>query len=423
MRFCRAVLCVVAAVVPLVAQQEIRPKDVREIAKSGSSAIPKLQELLHNPKTEVRAEAVRQITEIGPPRSLDPLLEATRDNDPEVQILATDGLVNFYLPGYVKTGISASLRRVGTGIKGRFTDTNDQAIDPYITVRPDVIAALGKLVRNGGSLDARANAARAAGILRGTGAVPDLIDAAHSKDSTLIYESLNSLQKIRDESAGPQVEFLLRDFDAKVQVAAIETAGVLRDLSAVPALTDVLNRTGNIKVKRAALTAIAMLPAASSRSLYSQYLNDKDDKMRAAAAEGFARLKNPGDLPLLEKAWQDEDKSAPRLSLAFAQAMLGKIELSEFSPLQFLIDNLNSAAYNGIAFPFLVELARDPRVRTILYTPLRTGTKEERIGLAGVLARSGDKDTIAELRKLSDDPDPAVAQAGLTAVRNLQARM
>ena len=31
--------------------------------------------------------------------------------------------------------------------------------------------------------------------------------------------------------------------------------------------------------------------------------------MRAAAAEGYARLKNPADLPMLEKAWQDEGKT------------------------------------------------------------------------------------------------------------------
>jgi len=423
MRLCGAVLSLIAAVAPLAAQPEIRPKDVREVAKGGSSAIPRLQEFLHNPSTEVRVEAVRQITEIGPPRSLDPLIEATRDNDPEVQILATDGIVNFYLPGYVKNGLGASLRRVGTSIKGRFTDTNDQVIDPYIQVRAEAVTALGKLVRSGGSMDVRANAARAVGILRGGGALADLIDATHSKDGTLIYESLVALQKIRDESAGPRVEFLLRDFDARVQIAAIETVGLLRDHGAVPALGGVLTRTDNIKVKRAALTSLAMLPEASSRSIYTQYLNDKDDKMRAAAAEGFARLRNPADLPTMEKAWQDEGKTMPRLSLAFAQVMLGKTQVSEFSPLQFLINNLNSASYNGVAFPFLVEVARDTAVRNALYAPLRSGTKEEKIGLAGVLARSGDQSSIAELRKLSDDPDPAVAQAGLTAVRNLQARM
>jgi len=404
------------------AQQSVRPKDVREAAKAGSSAIPKLQEYLKDPSVDVRVEAVRQITEIGPPRSLDPLVIATHDNDPEVQIVATDGIVNYYLPGYVKTGLGASLRRVGTSLKGRFTDTNDQVIDPYLTVRSDVIAALAKLVTSGANMDVRANAARAVGILRGRDAVPALIDATHSKDSTLIYESLNSLEKIRDESAGPRIAFLLHDFDPKVQIAAIQAVGLLRDQQDLPQLVGVLNQSDNIKVKREALESAAMLPAESSRPLYQQYLRDKDDKLRAAAAEGFARLKNPRDLPMLEQAWQDEQKTSPRLSLAFAQVMLGKTELSEFSPLRFLINNLNSAAYNGIAFPFLVELARDPQIRASLYGPLQTGTKDEKIGLAGVLGRSGDAQSIVELQKLTNDPDANVAQAALTAVRNLQAR-
>jgi HEAT repeat protein len=133
MRSYGVVLLLVSAT--LLPAQDVRPKDVREMAKAGSSAIPQLQELLKNPDAGVRIEAVRQITEIGTAGSLDALILASRDNDPEVQIRATDGLVNFYLPGYVKTGIGASLRRVGSSIKGRFTDTNDQAIDPYVTVR------------------------------------------------------------------------------------------------------------------------------------------------------------------------------------------------------------------------------------------------------------------------------------------------
>jgi HEAT repeat protein len=111
-------LAVLVFALAAVAQQNVRPKDVRQTAKSGPSAIPRLQEYLKDPSVDVRVEAVKQIIEIGPPRSLDPLILATRDNDPEVQILATDGLVNFYLPGYVKTGVGASLRRVGTSLKG-----------------------------------------------------------------------------------------------------------------------------------------------------------------------------------------------------------------------------------------------------------------------------------------------------------------
>ena len=127
----------------------------------------------------MRVEAVKQLTDA---RALDALILATHDNDAEVQIHATDGLVNFYLPGYVQTGFGASIKRVGGSIKGKFTDTNDQVIDPYVTVRPDVIAALGALVRGGVSMEARANAARAVGILRGKAAVPDLRrGAAHQR--------------------------------------------------------------------------------------------------------------------------------------------------------------------------------------------------------------------------------------------------
>ena len=404
-------------------QETVRPKDVREVARGGSAAVPKLRQFLKNPDIEVRVEAVKEIIEIGSvPAALDALIEATGDNDPEVQVRATDGLVNFYLPGYVRTGFGASLRRAGGTIRGKFTDTNDQIIDAYVQVRPDVVASLGKLARGGANMDVRANAARAAGVLRGTAAVPDLIEALRSKNSTVIYESLVALQKIHDQSAAPKIAFLLRDFDQKVQIAVIETTGLLQNKEALPGLVDVLSRARDNKVRRAALVAIAMLPDEKNRALYARYMQDKDDQMRAAAAEGYARLKNPSDLPMLEKAWNDENKSHPRLSLAFAQVMLGKTETAEFSPLQYLINTLNSSAYRGEAFAFLVETARDAKVRAGLYRPMLQGTKDEKVWLARVLARSGEKESIPHLEKLSHDADAEIAQEGLRALRVLQAR-
>ena len=191
-------LCLSFGLTVLAQDTALRPKDVREMGKGGADAIPKLAALLTNPAVEIRLEAVKQISEIGTQYGLDPLIQATHDADAEIQIRATDGLVNFYLPGYLKTGLASSVRRVGVSIKGRFTDTNDQAIDPYVMPRADVIAALGALARNGASSDARANAARAIGILRGKAALPDLVEAMHSKDTAVIYESLVALQKIRD---------------------------------------------------------------------------------------------------------------------------------------------------------------------------------------------------------------------------------
>ncbi len=161
------------------------------------------------------------------------------------------------------------MRRAGTSIKGHFTDTNDQIIDPYIQPRAEVIAALGLLARKGASTESRANAARAIGILRGKAAVTDLIQALHSKDTQVIYEALVALQKIRDQEAASSIAFLLRDLDPKVQIAALETTGLLQNKSAVPDLVGVLNDARDNKVRRAGLTTRDRHAAADSAAARS----------------------------------------------------------------------------------------------------------------------------------------------------------
>jgi HEAT repeat protein len=402
-----------------------RAKAVRDYAKgAGSEIIPKLEPYLSDPDVDVRLEAVKGIVDIGTQRSLDPLIKAAGDNDPEIQIRATDGLVNFYVPGYIKTGLTASLKRAGASIKGKFTDTNDLVIDPYVEVRPEVVVALGRIARGGASLDARANAARAVGILRGRQAVPDLEEALSSKDTQLIYESLVALQKIRDPEAGPKIAFLLHDLNEKVQVAAIETTGLLVNRNAVTDLRDILDRSRKMPVKRAALTAMSQMPDPQLHGVYTAYLDNKDDGLREAAAEGIARLKSPADLATAERAFGEEKKTGPRLSLAFALVELGKRDTGEFDPLRYLVNNLNSSGFRGVARPYLTELARDPEVRQALYPLLKeaTATKDEKTGLAEVLAVSGDRESIAPMETLSQDSDSEVAQAARRALQSLRAR-
>lgn len=399
------------------------PKDVRNAAKLGPRAVPQLAGYLDNHDVDVRVEAVKALTDIGGSAVLDPLVKATHDNDPEVQIRATDGLVNFYVPGYVKTGMASKISRVGTTIKSHFTDTNDQVLDSFIRVRPEVITALGQLVRGGSSMDSRANAARALGILRGQAAIADLAAALRSKDSGLMYEAIVALEKIRDPEAGPRIQFVLRDLDERVQLAAIEATGVLANREAIPDLIRVFNETRNAKVKRAALMALARMPSVESRPILAQYLRDKDPRTRGAAAEGLGRMRNPADTATIDAAYKDEDKTSPRLSQAFALVMEGPAQLSEFSPLQYLINTLNSAAYAGEAFPLLVEAARLPEIRALLYKPLQSGTREEKIYLARVMAASGDSAAIPYLQQMSQDPDSQVAAEGLKALRDLRQRL
>ena len=398
---------------------------LRDLGKQGSAAIERITPYLQDSDVEVRREAVKAIVQIGTVRSLDPLVAACRDNDPEVQIRAVDGLVNFYLPGYVERGISATLRRAGNLILGRWSEgANEDVIDPDTPVRKEIVEALARLVEGGSSMDSRANAARALGILRGRDGLPALVNALRSKDSRLMFEALIAIQKIRDRSVADRVAFLVRDLDERVQLAAIETAGILGSREAVPLLHRVLDAPRSRKVRRAAVLALAQIADEDSRNLFLSLIADSDESIRAAAAEGLGRLRKPQDAAVLEKAWSSENKIIARLAIAFARVKLGNRETGSFSPLGYLVNNLNQRAWRGIALPYLSELALDKDVRSSLYVMLGPGaTRDEKTGIAQALANSGGEDSIAPLEKLAKDEDPAVAREALRALRILRGRL
>jgi len=396
-----------------------RAKAAEELGKQkDTSSIEALRGVLKDPDRNVRAEVVAAIVAIGTQHSLGPLMEATRDSEPSIQILAVDGLVNFYYPGYVQTGWTAALKKFGTGLKGRVTEVNTLVVDPYVQVAPEVVEALGRVATGGTSMESRALAARAAGILRARGAVPQLVEALKSKDSGVILDSLRALEKIGDKSAGPQISFLLRDLHEPVQVAAIDTMGQLQNRESIPALQDVLKTTKKANPRRAALVALAKMPDPSSKPLFLQYLEDKDKYLRAAAAEGIGRIGDAADRGRVKAAFDAERSESPRLSLAFAMVHLGELD-----HLAYLLDALNSTFHRGEARPFLAELARKPEVLQKLYQPLKNGSNDQKKNLAQVVASSGNAESIPYLDELSHDPNPEVAQEAIRAAKSLKARL
>lgn len=422
-----ALLLAFLAGTALFAQEDSKQKirQLRDLGRQGSPAIERIAPYLNDADAEVRREAVKALVQIGTLRSLDPLVQACRDNDPEVQIRAVDGIVNFYLPGYVARGLSATLRRAGNLITGRWSDgANEDVVEPDTPVRPEIIDAIARLAEGGASLDARANALRALGILRARGALPVILEALRSKDSRLIFEALIAIQKIRDRSVADRVAFLVRDLDEKVQLAAIETAGLLGSKEAVPQLQRVLDSPRSRQVRRAAVLALAQIAQPDIRNQFLALLGDPDENIRAAAAEGLGRLANPQDAAAIDKAWSAEKKILARLALAFAKVRLGNRETGSFSPLSYLVNNLNQRAWRGVALPYLSELALDRAVRSSLYVLAGTGaTRDEKTGIAQALANSGGEDSVAVLEKLSRDEDAEVAREALRALRILRGRL
>ncbi len=400
-----------------------RARQVRDQIKLGEEGIAAIAPMIGDADLSVRVEAAKALVTIGGPKTLDPLLRATADNDPEVQIRATDGLVNIYLPGYVKNGLSGTLSRAGNTIRSRFTDTNDQVIDPFVQVRGDVITALGKLTRGGASMDARANAARGLGVLRGRAAIPELADALRSKDDKLMYESLVAIGKIGDASAAPRITFLLRDLDEKVQTQALEVTGLLHNKDAAPQVRDAYRVARTSKVRRAALAALAMLADPADHAVFISALSDKDEGVRAAAAEGLGRIRFGQDRMVLEPVFTAERAMEPRLSLAFALVSLGDISAERYGPLRYLFNTLNQRAYRGVASAFLIELTRNDAIRQAMYPMLSDASKDEKMQFCGVLAQSGQNDSVSYLQTLSKDSDPDVAAEGIRSLRVLRARL
>jgi HEAT repeat protein len=414
---------------PLLAQdasgqtRKEKISSIRDWGKRDSQAIPLIAKYLKDPDTDVREEAVKAIIKIGTQYSLDPLIEATHDNDASIQSQAVDGLVNFYLPGYVTTGgLSHTFTRVGRRIKSALSSRNDQTVDPGVLVRPDVIEAIGGVITGGAGFEARADAARAAGVLRGRAALPALEKALKSKNSDLIFESLVALQKIGDTSAGPSFAFLANDFDERVQTTALETLGVLHVTTAAPQIRQVIGRPRNDKVRRAALGALAMLGLPADKSIFEEYANSKDSDLRIAALEGIGRIRDPQDFPTLEKAFNDEKNLKPRLAAAFALVSEGKLDTSEFSPLRYLVNGLGLSKGNSASQAYLQELCRRQDVRQAVVKLIPDATKAEKLGLIAALAPNAGKETTAALEQLTKDPDAEVSISAARSLRTGKAR-
>jgi HEAT repeat protein len=396
---------------------------IRDLGKRDAGAIPALSAYLSNPNGDVRLEAVRAIVRIGGEDSLTPLVEATKDKNPDVQMEATDGLVNFYLPGYVPKGLTSPVTRGVRHAKSYFANRNDDIIDPSVKVRPEIYDALAEEISGPAVVDVKTNAARAAGILRARPAVPALAGALRHKDSNLILECLVALQKIKDPAVGAALGGPARDLDDRVKMTALETIGKLRALEAAPDVRAALSTARSMKVRRAALEALAMLGISGDRTTFKNFVEDRDPELRASALEGLGRIREPEDYPILERAYNEKDTD-PRIHLAaaFALAEQGKVDTGEYSPLPYLFDNLALKSRSDTAAAYLAELVRRPEVRAALIPMIPQGSKDQKLALCSVLTEAGTDDVMPVLEQLTHDRDPDVAVAAAKSTKTIKAR-
>ena len=398
----------------------VRARAVRSVGESeqGFRHVDRIAPFLEDGSEAVRTEVVLALIKIRTVDTQQVLVRATTNSSSRVQSLAVDGLVDFYSPGYVKTSTLATISTYGATLRARFSEPSPMTVSSYVNVNPDVVRAIGLVLREGASDVARANAARAIGILLGRGVLDDLLVGVRSRNSMIILESVLAIKKLQETSAGPELVFLLDDPDPEIREAVIRTLGQLRTPEAVPGLVKVVTGNERLRLRVQALIALAKIPDNGQRELFLRYMVDDDKGMRAAAAEGVARIADPTDARLIEHHFQLENSASVKLSLAFAGVCLGN-----FVRLNDLVEGLNSRVHRLEARPFLIEVSRKEEVLKRLYVPLSTGTVPQRRHLAFVLSQSGTEESVPHLENLADDPNGQVATAAIEALRVLKARL
>jgi HEAT repeat protein len=166
-----------------------------------------------------------------------------------------------------------------------------------------------------------------------------------------------------------------------------------------------------------------MLGISGDRATFQQYVDDRDTELRAAALEGLGRIRQPEDYPAIEEAYNESGVDwRVHLAAAFALVNQGKVDSGEFSPLPYLIENLDIKAHASLASAYLTELVRRDDVRRALLPLVQQATRDQKIALCSILAASQADDVMPTLNALAKDADPEVAFAASKALRIAQGR-
>jgi HEAT repeat protein len=233
----------------------------------------------------------------------------------------------------------------------------------------------------------------------------------------LAREALNSLDKIKDTSVGPQLLDLLESSNKEIVRDSVVTLGILRTQDALSKLQLIYENNPDQKTREKALEGLAYLGNRISVPLFIKALWSVDDPMRTHAAEGLAHAADPKSLPEIQKAISVEKKADPKLAMEFALAAMGQKDY--FS---VMVDEVGSKLRGHVAQAYLRELTQEPDSPSLLYPYLNHSSAAVRKGLCSVLMFTGDRSSLPEVERLSRDSDSDVATEALRAMRAIRAR-
>jgi len=132
-------------------------------------------------------------------------------------------------------------------------------------------------------------------------------------------------------------------------------------------------------------------------------------------------LREPEDTPTLQTSY-DEANADWRIHMAAAFSLVneGNVATEEFSPLLYLVENLNSRTREDVADAYLKELIHRDEVRKNIVKTLPETTRAQKLALVWIFADSHSEDLVPALTQLGNDPDGEVAIAAKRATHVIQ---
>jgi HEAT repeat protein len=375
-------------------------------------SIPALLPLAEDPDAAVRRQVELALEEMGDISVIPGLVELSADSEPDIRGRAVRALVDLHLPR--PSGPTAALMKFGNLINPWSDEYADTVVEPDVPVDASVVNALR--ARLSDSEDTiRRNAGQGLGILRGSAAIPELLQAVgQDRDPEVRFEAVRALRKIGDASVGDSLLPGLNLNVDKVRNEIIITLGALKYHEAVPDLTRVFEEAKPSERSHAlALAALAKIAAPASKPVFLGNKGDKDVVIRTYANEGMARLSDASLLTVMSADRLTEKNARVQTAQAFGLVRLGRKEY-----LDELVRSLGRMTTKDLAREYLVETM--PADRPALFAA-RPKSALGRAELADVLGLIGDKDALPALQDLERDNDATVARNAERAVRRITA--
>jgi HEAT repeat protein/beta-lactamase regulating signal transducer with metallopeptidase domain len=234
---------------PRGSREEVGQADPATVA-GDPGTIEALIGALNDSDPEVRQMVVTTLSRMRDPRIVTALLPLLKDGNADVREQVVFALA--------RSGDARAVTAVAGMIDDASPDVRQQAVHLLGRSRnPDALAALTKALKDS-SPDVRQQAAFGLGQLRNPNAVDALIDALKDSSPDVRQQAAFALGQLRNGRAGDALMGALKDSDADVRQQSAFALGQLRDPKALPSLTAAL-RDSVADVRQQAAFAIGQI--------------------------------------------------------------------------------------------------------------------------------------------------------------------